>query len=154
MSFVCVIILLIWWYRRQRKGGDARNLLICWITICPFKAICLFNKICLRNFLICVRRFPVDLILSEAKEGGCRQKPLDLLNCNLSILSNLSSKRFNMCGSFSCWSAIVQGKRRGVLQKSVDFVELQFVRFEQFLFQKMSYMYFIFLLIWYCQRQY
>ena len=157
----------------------------CWIAICPFRAICLQKNV------ICVRHFPVDLMVSEAKVRGWRQKPVDLLNCNLSISSNLSSKKFHMCVSFSCWSDSIRGKGMGVLpetcwfcwiaicpflaiclrknvicvrhflvdlivseanvrgcrQKPVDFVELQFVRSEQFVFEKISYVCVIFLLI-------
>ena len=123
-------------------------LLNCNMSIFSNFPISTFWANCLHKNFMCVLHFTVDLIVTEVILGGCRQRLVDLLNCNLSILSNSSSQIFNMCGSFSCWSAIVQGKRRGMSQKSVDFVELQFVSFEKFVFKKMSYVCFIFLLIW------
>ena len=139
---MCVVSLLIWYCPSQKKGGVARNLLIFWIAICQFLpilvgcprnllicwiAICTFWAICLWKNVICALHFTVDLIVTEVILGGCRQRPADFLNCNLSILSNLSSKLFNMCASFSCWSDIVRGKRRGVSPETCWFFELQFV---------------------------
>ena len=55
-----------------------------------------FEQFVLKKNVICVLHFPVDLKVSEAKVGGCRQKPVDLLNCNL------SSEIFSLSSSFSC----------------------------------------------------